>query len=116
MTGLKFGHLSINDISKDFLNISIFIDGKEVGSGRIHEILAKITVNNISYSELCEYTIESTNMYFETFVIRLSSEIGKVHPNNSAPSAKIPNSSIQFSEAYPLGGGYAQALMETIFD
>lgn len=44
--------------------LSIFIGDKEIASGFIGEVLDKVP-------HLAEYEIESTNYYFDTFVIRL---------------------------------------------
>ena len=47
--------------------LSIFVDGKEIASGFIGEVLRKIPI------ECADYEIESTNYFFDIYVIRLTS-------------------------------------------
>ena len=47
--------------------LSIFVDGKEIAMGYTGEVLQKIP-------HLAEYEIESTNYFFNVFVIRLKGE------------------------------------------
>jgi hypothetical protein len=51
--------------------LSIFVDGKEIAMGFIGEVLRKIPI------ECADYEIESTNYFFDVFVIRLKSEADK---------------------------------------
>jgi len=47
--------------------LSVFVGEKEVASGFIVDVLKKIP-------HLAKYEIESTNTYFDTFVVRLRSD------------------------------------------
>lgn len=59
---MKLREFKFNDISVRCL--SIFVDNKEVAIGSIGEVLRQIP-------HLADYEIKSTNIYFDTFVIRL---------------------------------------------
>ena len=48
--------------------LSIFVDWKEIAMGYIGDVLRAIPV------ECADYEIESTNYFFDVFVIRLKSE------------------------------------------
>ncbi len=59
---MKLKEFNFNNIT--VRGLSIFVDGKEVASGFIGEVLKKIT-------HLKDYEIKDTNYYFDMFVIRL---------------------------------------------
>lgn len=62
---MKLREVKFNDIPVS--GLSIFVDGKEIAMGFIGEVLRKIPV------ECADYEIESTNYFFDTYVIRLKS-------------------------------------------
>ena len=70
---MKLREVKFNDIP--YRGISIFVDGKEIACGFIGEVLRKIPV------ECADYEIESTNPFFDLFVIRLKS--GKENVNGN---------------------------------
>lgn len=59
---MKLREFKFNEIPVK--GLSIFIDGKEVASGFIGEVLRQIP-------HLADYEIKETNYYLDTFVIRL---------------------------------------------
>ena len=63
---MKLREFKFNDIP--VRGLSIFVDGKEIASGFIGEVLREIPI------ECADYEIISTNYFFDIFVIRLTSE------------------------------------------
>jgi hypothetical protein len=61
---MKLKEFNFNEIP--VRGLSIFVDDKEVAMGFIGETLRKIVPLNLADKE-----IKSTNIYFDTFVIRL---------------------------------------------
>ncbi len=61
---MKLKEFKFNEISVP--GLSIFVDDKEVAMGFIGEVLRKIAPLKLADKE-----IKSTNIYFDTFVIRL---------------------------------------------
>lgn len=59
---MKLKEFNFNEIP--VLGLSIFVDDKEVETGLIDNVLRRISL-------LAEKEIKSTNIYFDTFVIRL---------------------------------------------
>lgn len=59
---MKLREFKFNDIPVK--GLSIFVDNKEVAMGFIGEVLKQIP-------HLADYEVKSTNIYFDTFVIRL---------------------------------------------
>ena len=70
---MRLREIKFNDIP--YKGISIFVDGKEISCGLIGDVLREIPI------ECADYEIESTNPFFDLFVIRLTSrkEIKEVH-------------------------------------
>ena len=62
---MKLREVKFNDIPVP--GLSIFVDGKEIACGFIGEVLRKIPI------ECADYEIESTNYFFDIYVIRLKS-------------------------------------------
>jgi len=63
---MKLREFKFNDIPVP--GLSIFVDGKEIAMGYIGDVLRKIPI------ECADYEIESTNYFFDVFVIRLKSK------------------------------------------
>lgn len=59
---MKLREFKFNDIPVK--GLSIFVDDKEIAMGFIGDVLRQIP-------HLADYKIKSTNIYFDTFVIRL---------------------------------------------
>lgn len=59
---MKLREFKFNDIPVK--GLSIFVNDKEVAMGFINEVLRQIP-------HLADHEIKSTNIYFDTFVIRL---------------------------------------------
>lgn len=80
--GLLFKFLSFTNIAKMYNSIAIFIDGELVTEGAVGDVLMylskndTIMVKNTEYNKLDipNYEIESCNVYFDQFVIRLLSD------------------------------------------
>lgn len=62
---MKLREVKFNDIPVP--GLSIFVDGKEIASGFIGEVL------RATPTECADYEIVSTNYFFDMYVIRLAS-------------------------------------------
>lgn len=79
--GLLFKFLSFTNIAKMYNSIAIFIDGELVTEGTVGDVLVRLSkddtiiVKNVEHSkhDIPNYEIESCNVYFDQFVIRLLS-------------------------------------------
>ena len=79
--GLLFKFLSFTNIAKMYNSIAIFIDGELVTEGTVGDVLMHLSktdtimVKNIEHNKYAipNYEIESCNVYFDQFVIRLLS-------------------------------------------
>ena len=70
--GLKFKYLSFTNIQKEYAGMSVCIDGKWRATGTVGEVLEKLSSGE-DKDDIPNYEIESTNPYFDIFVIRLKS-------------------------------------------
>lgn len=61
---MKLREYNFNDLKLFYKGLSIFKDDKEIAMGFIGEVLRQIP-------DLADCEIESTNSYFDVFVIRL---------------------------------------------
>lgn len=81
--GLLFKFLSFTNIAKMYNSIAIFIDGELVTEGTVGDVLVRLSkddtimVKNVEHSkyDIPNYEIESCNVYFDQFVIRLLSNL-----------------------------------------
>lgn len=71
-TPKKLRDFPFNDLPR-FCGLSIFVDGKEVAMDLVGTVLKNLP------AEYADFEIESTNTFFDTFVIRLKSNKEEVH-------------------------------------